>query len=279
MSYANPSLNDGYIYCATNKKNNKKYVGQTITSIPRRWQSHISEAKSGVYKLPINHAILKYGADGFEVEEVEHIFCETKEELSIRLNELESHYIKQLSSKSPIGYNLTDGGDSSSSVRVRPVAKIDRFGRVLETYDSIANACRKNDIYESGLCSALYGFSIRGHGFYWKFLSDITIKNGFIENWSVPSSHLPIAQYDILGNLLMVYDTLTEASEKTGITTSRIMEVCEKKRHSCFSYMFISVKDPENIQYKISKYPENNINKVIFHNNLSKKEISDWGNA
>lgn len=84
------------IYKVTNLINGKIYIGQSTKDDPNYFGS-------GTY---IRRAVKQYGIENFNKE----ILCEcnTREEM----NELEIKYIKEFNSKSPNGYNLSDGGDS-----------------------------------------------------------------------------------------------------------------------------------------------------------------------
>ena len=87
------------IYKATNKINDKVYIGQTARSIKHRIKEHLKD--KNVY---FNDALRKYGRANFDFETM--AYCDTKK----KLNFLECFYIKFCNSKHPDGYNLTDGG-------------------------------------------------------------------------------------------------------------------------------------------------------------------------
>ena len=94
----------GIIYCITNTVNKKKYIGQTRLGLSRRWQFHRNRAgKNSTFLL--HKAIRKYGEKSFLVEQVD-----SADSLE-HLNEKEIFYIKNLSTLSPNGYNLTRGGE------------------------------------------------------------------------------------------------------------------------------------------------------------------------
>ena len=104
------------IYKITNVSNDKIYVGQAVSHILNhkryrpygregRFRCHISEAFSSkkTQSHYLNNAIRKYGVDDFVVHLLE--FCEIE-----KADERETHYIKELNSLYPNGYNLKNGG-------------------------------------------------------------------------------------------------------------------------------------------------------------------------
>jgi len=94
----------GCVYCVTNKVNGKQYVGKTVGPLDKRKWKHESDAKleSETY---FHRALRKYGFNNFEWE---ILFESDNSEILILV---EMDMIKDLSSKKPSGYNLTDGGE------------------------------------------------------------------------------------------------------------------------------------------------------------------------
>jgi len=95
----------GLIYKATNKINNKCYIGQTINKIDLRIAQHKCDANSNKYNMIFHKAIQKYGFDNFEWEVLAE--CNNND-----LNEQEKYWIKYWNSNRINGYNMTDGGES-----------------------------------------------------------------------------------------------------------------------------------------------------------------------
>jgi group I intron endonuclease len=93
------------VYLITNKVNGKKYVGQTIRTLNKRWNSHVMSARNGT-KYAITNAIRKYGERSFSVKTLYK--CKTRKQM----NRLEIFYIRKLKTLYPLGYNLTPGGNS-----------------------------------------------------------------------------------------------------------------------------------------------------------------------
>lgn len=97
----------GFIYIIENKINGKKYVGKTEKSIDERIRDHFILAdKKGDKYFAIHKALNKYGKNNFKIKSF--VFPIKT------LNEKEKQFIKDLKSKIPCGYNMTDGGEGGS---------------------------------------------------------------------------------------------------------------------------------------------------------------------
>lgn len=101
--------NNYKIYCHLNKINGKRYIGQTKTSVQKRWghngYEYIHKSPNSLFAKAIN----KYGWDNFEHQ----ILFEnlTKEEANQKEIELIAFY---KSNNKNYGYNLTAGGNSNT---------------------------------------------------------------------------------------------------------------------------------------------------------------------
>lgn len=137
----------GYIYKITNDINNKVYIGQTKTSIKKRWNAHLTRYNSknnqGIYG-----AMKKYGIDHFKIEKI--VECPIEE-----LNDLEQFYIKKYNSYYE-GYNLTLGGDGTQTIDLdeeKVIKKYKECGFITDTAKFfnccepiISNILHKNNI-------------------------------------------------------------------------------------------------------------------------------------
>ncbi len=95
----------GRIYLITNRLNEKKYVGQTVTeSVEYRWAQHKRDAKNGAL-TPLHRAIRLRGEDSFTITQL-HV-ANTQQEL----DEKGKFFIRQYQSDDPdFGYNVQAGG-------------------------------------------------------------------------------------------------------------------------------------------------------------------------
>lgn len=101
--------NNYKIYCHLNKINGKRYIGQTKTSVQKRWGHNGYEYTHKSPNSLFAKAINKYGWDNFEHQ----ILFEnlTKEEANQKEIELIAFY---KSNNKNYGYNLTAGGNSNT---------------------------------------------------------------------------------------------------------------------------------------------------------------------
>ena len=97
----------GTIYLLTCTLNGKQYVGQTRQKLGRRISQHKSDSKKK-RATGIAAAIRNHGLENFTVEVLET--CPVD-----KLNEREKFWIRELNTRTPNGYNLTDGGDGNSN--------------------------------------------------------------------------------------------------------------------------------------------------------------------
>ena len=113
----------GEIYAITNTVNGCQYIGQTVThrlnhdkyrpfGTFSRFKHHLSESKYNKEtkrKGYLQTAIKEFGQDAFKVERL-HV-CPIDE-----MDRWECHYIEELHTTYPKGYNLTTGGKAASQI-------------------------------------------------------------------------------------------------------------------------------------------------------------------
>ena len=99
----------GVVYLILNTVNGKRYVGQTVQPLEKRFNAHARSKKSLIGK-----AIRKYGKDKFRYGVIKS--CASKEEMDY----WEKYFIVALKSKVPYGYNMTDGGEGTSGLERTP---------------------------------------------------------------------------------------------------------------------------------------------------------------
>lgn len=131
----------GIIYKWTNKKNCKKYVGQTVNPRKRYLQHKRGERADSQI---IDRAILKYGAKNFDYTVLLTIQADTREELRRLLDEAEIALIRLEQSyyKTGLGYNMTLGGMTRGSYTHTETTKL-KLSRIMKG-KKLSEAAKRN---------------------------------------------------------------------------------------------------------------------------------------
>ena len=235
------------IYMYTNKINGKGYAGQT-NDFNRRYKEHIAamtNENNDEYDYPIHRALRKYGLDNFDVEIL-------KENLNTQclLNFYECYYIKKfdLLCKNGKGYNISDGGSNGN-----PYA-----GKTEEEMKEIRQKISENHADFSGENNPMYGVHRYGenHPMYGKHHSEEVrqkmskAKKGknFSEEHKQKLSEAKkgenhprakcVAQYDLNGNIIKIWDYAKQATEELGIDNSSIIKCCKGKYKSAGGFIW-----------------------------------------
>lgn len=119
--HAEPKKFAGLIYLITNKINGKQYVGQTTTTVDKRWRDHVATAKSGKGHCHVLYrAIRKYGSESFTAVAIVMPPIVSHRELDAAEKEI----ISRIGSLKPSGYNLKAGGDGGGTHHPETKAKM-----------------------------------------------------------------------------------------------------------------------------------------------------------
>lgn len=107
-----------FIYAITNDVNDKVYVGlYSGVDLRKRWHRHRWGGHHNKGSL-IHKAMHKHGVDKFHITAVWSGHFHAAPEIAIqKLQQLERYYISSFQTKSPNGYNLTDGGGGAAGFK------------------------------------------------------------------------------------------------------------------------------------------------------------------
>jgi len=265
----------GYIYKILNTINDKLYIGQTTSSIEKRFNDHLSAARTmKSSSMIIIHAINKYGEESFSISEVEKVICDSQEELQNLLNTKEIYYIAYYNSLRPNGYNITKGGNYTSPTTMSKVDQYDYQGNLIFTYDSLEDA--KNTISPTAISSTNIGAACKGdsmsaYGYIWRYHGEPFDKYPTHEN---NYNKIKVDQYDINGNLIKTFDSASDAAKSLNkITKSgkgqsgHIVSCCTGKRNKAYGYVWRYHSEPFD---KYSIIPKKNCKKI---NQYSKNNV------
>lgn len=170
------------IYCITNLKNQKQYIGQTKRSLNTRFFEHMRNDE------PLRYAREKYGINNFIIELIEDKISEDE------INNKERYYIKQYKTLSPNGYNLSDGGQDHNTISEegkrrlserhmginnpkcgKKILQYDLDGNFLNSFGSAREAGRYlgNENKYRSIANCLYNKKQQTLGFIWKYEESI----------------------------------------------------------------------------------------------------------
>ena len=219
-----------YIYKATNKINGKSYIGQTVDYKSRVWQHMRCYEKED---CKFHDAIKEFGSDNFDWEVLET--CNGKE----KANDLERKYIELFNSYRN-GYNDNKGGVGGHNARAIVCLKLD--GEFVKRYDSAADA--EKDGFNNAnvlLCCKNKLYTCKNH----LFMFEDDYKENGAKQYIKPesSSKRKVIQCDLDGNFISRYDSVQEASEKTGANRTTISGVLSQKYKSANSFIFVYEED------------------------------------
>ena len=234
------------IYKIENLINSKVYIGQS-TDIKERWANHKrvifeNNKRSEIKKrYPLYLAFEKYGIENFSFEILEE--CSLEE-----LDTKEQFYIKKYNSyidfPNSNGYNLTLGGDGTRKVTEEQILNILKLwdeGKTTGEIMDILQVEKHAIIKYLKLFSSTY--SVEESDFRGRINAGI-------------SHRKKVDCYDLWGNYLKTYSSITEASEILDLNKQKIINCCKGKSPRVKKYRFTYEKE----------------NKVIEFNNIFKDE-------
>ena len=248
----------------------KEYIGQTSQDdFQIRLNGHISDVNNG-RRRHLYNAIRKYGWDQFQIEILHNFPREGN--WQERLDELEIQEIDQRGTLAPNGYNNETGGNKNkmlhedtkqlmSSVRSgeqhamfgnhhqdetkellreanrKEVQQWSRDGsELLRTFRSIEEAAVESGADGSHITKVCKGERKTAGGFQWKFVQEDDVQTNEplrftkIQQWSFDHT-----------TLIAEYDTIKEASEKSGAGNGRISKCCKGTSRSAGGFKWKSV--------------------------------------
>ena len=210
------------IYKIENLTNGKKYIGKSI-DIPKRFKTHINDSfneNKSSYDHLVHKAIRKYGVENFSFEIIEQ--CDENQ-----LNEREIYWISFydcciLDGKDK-GYNMTRGGEGSSSIDVSKIYEMWDKGLSIGEIASALNHDR-------------HAISIRIREY-----TNYTPEENNIRRYNIiaKTRQKEICQYDLNGEFINEYDSILSASEKTGIGYRTICSNIQGKTSSAGGFQWV----------------------------------------
>lgn len=196
------------VYKTTNKINGKIYVGVHRTN-PDIFDGYIGcgvshKDKKKCVKKGFPAAVRKYGYENF-VRETLFIYPDTEEGCKMAF-EKEEEIVNEDFIKLSTNYNLVKGGKMQVADALRKeIAQYTIDGKFIRTWSSITEATEMLNI--PNISQNLIGVSKYSGNFQWKYY---TGDESDIE--PVETKEKTVYQFDLSGNLIKVWKSITEAS-------------------------------------------------------------------
>ncbi|QOD60687.1 GIY-YIG nuclease family protein [Polaribacter haliotis] len=211
----------GFVYTVVDKKTDKVvYVGITKDTLKSRKNDHIKKSRREK-KYPFQNAIATLGVDAFKWEANTTLL--NNDELAEKEKELISQYIL----KGNKLYNIDSGGGIQKTIYKY---KIDD-GSLLKTFDSLEEASKTVNSTKQSISKACLSSTYKHRGYLWSykfkvpFIQGKDLRKKRVEKLSLHS-----------GEIIETYNSVADASKKTGINKTSIAKVCRGERVSAGGY-------------------------------------------
>ena len=212
--------NNFIIYKAENIKNGYVYVGATKKSVDCRKKDHLKKSKKGKSYV-FQNAIATYGIDAFKFEQIDTAL--TTDELAKK----EKEYILEYDSNVN-GYNSDSGGGIQKTVYQYDILT----GVLVNKYSNLTDASATIGLNKQGLSKVCLSVNKASKGFYWTY--------DYLERF-IPledNRKKKVHQYNIEGEFINEFESVSEASKQTRINKSCIAKVCRGERKSSGGYLW-----------------------------------------
>tara|TARA_R110000868_G_scaffold409459_2_gene694973 strand:+ start:1514 stop:2161 length:648 start_codon:yes stop_codon:yes gene_type:complete len=208
------------IYKAQNKENGMIYIGATTVSIEKRKADHEQKSKNGIGGY-FQEAIGTFGPEAFNWEQIDTANNDND------LAEKEKQYIIEYKSNSD-GYNSDVGGGFKKKVYQYNISD----GSLVGEYESLLNASNVVSASKQSISNACLGQNKTCKGFYWSY----TLTKPYIIKTDLRKKK--VVKLDNKGNLVEVFNSVSEASRQTGVSKTCISRCCRGEREFSKGYIW-----------------------------------------
>ena len=212
--------NEYVIYKATNIITNMVYIGATTKSIEERRKDQLKKSKQGVTRK-VYKAISTYGIEAFKWDQIDTAL--TIDELAKK----EKEYILEYNSKEQ-GYNSDSGGGIQKTVYQYDALT----GVLVNKYSNLTDASATIGLNKQDLSSVCLSVNKVSKGFYWTY--DYVDK--FIPK--IDKRRKKVCQYNMQGEFVREFESVTEASIITDCNKTSIAKVCRGERKTSGGYLW-----------------------------------------
>ena len=208
-----------YIYGLIDPRNeliieNVRYVGKTKRTIEDRYKQHLRYCNK--YQTPLYFWINKLLKEGVTPKAIKIDECNEN-----NWRECEKKYIAQYRQFGNL-LNISNGGEGiENENKWIAVYQYDEFGKFINKHNSIASAGREMNITPNSIHAAIdQNLSKSSCGYYWFSSEEKANKFDFKRP---RQRYVPVLAYDLNGNFVDKFNTISEVSSKLKIHESNIV--------------------------------------------------------
>lgn len=247
------------VYAIRNNLNGKIYVGSATKSFSHRWGMHISELTRGIHKNRyLQAAWIKYGQPSFDFSILE----ESSKEVAIEREQFWMDYFQ--SYKRDKGYNINELAKSRLGMthegkpkKYTEVFVFELNGIRKGWYPSVKHAAVDLGLDRRLISNCMKGirkstnkFVFTGIDKYpgynrtspgrgtWTKASKIKVGNTR-RGRKRPEIYIPVKQFDMNGNIIKEYVSMTAAANAVKVSKTNISAACKNKRPSAGGFKWV----------------------------------------
>jgi group I intron endonuclease len=227
------------IYLIKNKINDKVYIGSSI-NFKNRWYKH----KSGKGSIHLFNSILKYGLENFEFKILENFDISKNRKLLYDKEQkwMDFYNISKYNSyniRFKATPNMTTKRDESFKEKMReirlklsigskPIIQYTLDGNFIKHWSSSSEVERTLNLRARNISGACKGEQHTAFGFIWKYENE-PLEDSFIEQIKNRRPKIKcVIQKSLTGEIINFFNSMKDASKKTGYNYSRLGIACNK---------------------------------------------------
>lgn len=210
----------GIIYKVLNKENGQVYIGATMGPLKQRCLDHTERSNRGETNK-FHQAINTYGPEAFEWTQIDT--ANSIDDLALK----EKQYIFEYKSKEE-GYNSDIGGGFKKTVYQYDLVT----GKLIDSFKCLEDAANAIDSCKKHISRACLSVNNVFRGYFWSYVYKEPFKP------EKDSRKREVLQFNLDGNLLANYVSVSEASRITGISKTCISRCCRGEREQTGGYIW-----------------------------------------
>lgn len=208
------------VYRVVHIETGKSYIGVTTRGLCERKAEHLKDMERNS-PYPFHQAIATYGPDAFKFEQIDT--ANSTDELAKK----EKQYISKYDSMEN-GYNLDCGGGFKKTV----YQYNKKDGSLVNSFDSLDDAANSINSTKQHISRACLNVNNTYGGYFWSY----DYKEPFEPKKDERKKM--VYQFDKDDNWVASYNSVAEASRKTGFSKSCIARVCRGEREQTHGHIF-----------------------------------------